>query len=421
MKKVILLSLIAVLQTSLHSQASSYSNSISIGQIIEIESAVLGESRQIFIHKPSGLWGLDEEMSNLPVIFVLDGETQFLQTVATVDFLSAAPYGNDLMPRSIVVGIPNTNRIRDLTPIKGVLANDPNTLELTGGGSKFLDFITQELIPYIDANYKTSTHRTIIGHSLGGLLTLEALLRKRQYFDNYITIDPGLGFAEEAFMRELVDTLQTADLSLENVYYSSGNTRPSFLAKSDLLSDTSDIMKLMDIANSKFISTSAESQWKVNLTLKEYPDENHFSLPQRATYDGLKKLYDYYPFPEILDYYHPSYKDRTNLVDQLKAHYQDISSKMGIEVHPLEAYLYSFAHGIAPSGREDLAIALFKYNIELHPNKAIFHSHLGSFYRSIGQQEKALEAYQKSLALEDDASTLAIIEELQEQVSNSKK
>ena len=85
---------------------------IAIGKIIELESKILGEKRRIYVYQPQGFWGMDENMNNLPVIYVLDGESQFTHTATAVDFLSAAPNGNDLIPRSIVVGIVNTNRMR---------------------------------------------------------------------------------------------------------------------------------------------------------------------------------------------------------------------------------------------------------------------------------------------------------------------
>ena len=113
-----------------------------IGEKSTVFSSILGEEREIFVYKPKGFCGMDEEMENYPVTYVLDGESQFLNTVSAIEYISAAPQGNDLMPRTIVVGIPNTNRVRDLTPKKGLLGQDSTSLEMTGGGTLFLEFIT---------------------------------------------------------------------------------------------------------------------------------------------------------------------------------------------------------------------------------------------------------------------------------------
>lgn len=386
---------------------------MSIGQTIEFESKILKENRQVFIHQPKGFWGMDEKMSNLPVVFVLDAETQFLHTVSTIDFLSAAPLGNDLIPRSLIVGIPNTNRNRDLSPVKGMIANDSTTLEITGGGGIFLDFLTEELIPFIESNYSTSKHRTLIGHSLGGLITFEALLRKREYFDNYISIDPALGFADGTYMEEILDTLSTADLSTEHLFFAVGSTKPTFLTEEEVMMDDSDFTIMNSIPNRVFLKKIKNNQWSLNISSKFYPNENHFSIPHKSTYDGLRKLYHYYSFPEIMDYYHPKYQGKSDLVERIRAHYEMITAKMGYEVVPMEGYLNSFAFGIAPSGREDLALALFEYNIELHPNHPIVYNNLGYYYMSKGNTKGALKVFKESIELKLDDSVLEIIKQLE--------
>ena len=401
---------------NLASQVPSAINKISIGDRFELPSTILEETREIFIYQPQGLWGMDEKYTNLPVIYVLDGESQFNHTATTVDFLSIATNGNDFMPRSIVVGIPNTNdRTKDLTPII-----DPK-FESSGGGTLFLDFITEELIPYIDANYNTSNHRTIIGHSLGGLITFEALLRKRSYFDNYISIDPAFGLANESYMNEVIDSLRHSDFSNENVYFTAANNLPSIVNSEEITSDTSDYVRFFTIPNQKFISYHNSEEWKIKLKSKYHPNENHFSVPHISTYQGLKELYDYYTFPEISNFYHPNYKSKTDLIHKLKNHYNLISEKMGYEVIPMQGYINSFAFGLSEFDREDMAFALFEYNIEMHPNDPIVYNNLGYYYMSKAYNRKALKMYKKSLELETDDWVLNTIRQLEEEVTKKKK
>lgn len=413
MKNFLIAFFFFAIQLNSDSQDINARNEIPVGEIIQFESTILDKTRDIFLYQPKGFWGMDDSMTNLPVIIVLDGEYQFLHTVATVDFLSSAPLGNDKIPRSIVVGIPNTNRNRDLSPVKGMIANDSTTLETTGGGKKFLSFITDELIPFIDTNYSTSQHRTIIGHSMGGLITFEALLRKRTYFKNYISIDPALGFANETYLSEIMDTLTQVDLSNKNLFFATANTRPTFLKKEDAMKDDSDFMKMISIPNKKFLTQIDRNICSLNISSKHYENENHFSVPQQSTIDALRQFYHFYAFPEIMNYYHPSYKNKTDLIEQLRDHYQMISEKMGYKATPMEGYINSFAFGIAPSGREDLAIALFEYNIELHPENPTVYNNLGYFYLSKGKNREALKVFQKSIKINSDQSVLETIESLE--------
>ena len=397
------------------------SGKINIGKKIKIYSNVLSEEREIYIYEPKGFWGLDEEMDNLPVIYVMDGESQFQSTVSTIDYLSSAPNGNDMMPRSIVVGIPNTNRNRDLTPVKGMLGKDTSTIETTGGGRLFLDFITSELIPYIDSNYPTCNHRTIIGHSLGGLITFEALLNKREHFTNYVAIDPALGFGNKSYMHTILDTLRNADLSDENLFFAAANSRPTFMSIDKLKSDTSQIMQQIDKPNYEFLSLNDSKDWRINVDMKYYQDENHFSVPYRSTYDAMKFFYSFYPYKEMMDYYHPEFGNKKDLISMIEKHYQKISQKMGCEIIPMQGYINSFAFGMGDLGRPDLALELFNYNISLYHDKPTVYNSFGYYYMKIDDKKKAVQQFKKSLSMNNDEHILKIKNELQAEIESNKK
>ena len=86
-------------------------------------------------------------------------------------------------PEAIVVGIPNTrgNRPRDQTP--PFMKQEPDLAESKmGGGGEFLKFIKNELIPFVEKEYRTSSHRAFTGNSRGGLLVLYSLLEEPELF-----------------------------------------------------------------------------------------------------------------------------------------------------------------------------------------------------------------------------------------------
>lgn len=389
-----------LITTSLFAQVST-STDYSIGKKLTIHSDILEEDREVFIYVPEGFWGLDDSLTCYPVTFVLDGESQFLNTVSVIDYMSSAPMGNDLMPRTIVVGIPNTNRNRDLTPRKGQLGSDVSSLKLTGGGPKFLNFILEELLPQLDSMYSLCEHRTIIGHSLGGLLVFEALLTKRDYFDNYLAIDPGLGFGEEAFLEEVLDTLRTADLTEENLFVASAGTGLSFLGIENLEKDTSEIAKLPQ-SNLRFSNAVKQETWKINLKHQYFEEENHFSIPYPATYQAIKHFYSYYPFKEMMSYYHPKYAPKTDLVEKLNAHYERTSNHLGFKAIPLESYINSWAFGLDHFGRKDLALDMFKYSLELYPQNSSAYNTIGFYLLNSGRNKEAVTFFEQSLELEED-------------------
>jgi len=393
---------------TIHATLSGQSNSfepITIGKKITIASKALDEDRIIYIYEPNDF----EQIENLPVIYVLDGYSQFNQTATAIDYLSAVSQGNDRLPPSIVVGITNPNRDFELTPIKGQIGNDPSTVENTGGGEVFLEYITSELVPYIDNKYQTCGHRTLIGHSLGGLLVFQALLEKSTYFDNYLVIDPALGFSERTYLNEILDSLRTADFSAHHVFVASANNRPTSMTAEEFENDTDRFLDLIDKPNFEFRDYEASEDWKINISTKYYANENHFSVPFTATYDAIKYFYDYYPFQKVTDFCHRSHASEDDLLDQLKVHFQIVSKNIGCEIKPLEPYLNVWAWGLAMSDRKDLAIELFEYNIELYPNRNTVYSNYGYYLHRNGKKKEALILFEKSLKLKDDTNISKLI------------
>jgi predicted alpha/beta superfamily hydrolase len=151
---------------------------IVIGRQLRFHSHILGETRPIQIHLPDNYQDSEEAY---PVVFVLDGEN-YLQYCATIIDMVAPNY----MPRMIIVGLPNTDRVRDLRP-----PNEPPT-EGEAGTQRFLRFLEQELVPHIETRLGALPCRVLAGHSLAGLFTLCAWAQKPDLFRAYIASSPGL-------------------------------------------------------------------------------------------------------------------------------------------------------------------------------------------------------------------------------------
>ncbi len=95
-------------------------NSINIGDIVTINSEILQEQRELWIHVSDGVPGEAPASKKYPVVYLLDGGAHFSSVVGMVQQLSTVN-GNTACPKMIVVGIPNTNRTRDLTPTRAMI------------------------------------------------------------------------------------------------------------------------------------------------------------------------------------------------------------------------------------------------------------------------------------------------------------
>jgi predicted alpha/beta superfamily hydrolase len=171
---------------SLYAQAVMQ-DSVPRHDTLTVVSRVLGETRRINVHTPVGYAA--SPRSRFPVLYIPDGgiDEDFPHVVNTVDSLIALR----LIRPVIVVGIPNTERRRDLTGPTRV-KTDSAIAPHVGGSAAFRRFIRDELMPAMDARYRTTADRAIIGESLAGLFVVETFLREPALFDKYIAFDPSL-------------------------------------------------------------------------------------------------------------------------------------------------------------------------------------------------------------------------------------
>lgn len=414
--KLISLYIILIIQFSLKAQ-SAENELITIGTKETIYSNVLDEERLIFIHTPNNY----DQMDNIPLVFVLDADSQFNQTASTIDYISNGAQSNDIIPSSIVIGITSPNRNYDFTPIQGLIGFDSTSISNTGGASKFLSFITDELIPHLDSTYNTCSNRTLIGHSLGGLFVFHALLEKPEYFNNYLAIDPAIGFANGIYLDKVLNTLDSTDLSTETMYCASAVNRPNGMTDEELEKTSHQFLYNTERANLKFQKHKESKQWKINLKSVHYPHEDHYSVPFRATYDAMKLFYDYYKFKEMNDLFYVANSD-IDMVNKLKKHYNAISAKMGCETNPQLGYLNSWAWGYGEDiRRRPTAHDMFLYSIELYPDMPETYSNYGYFLYVKGEYSEAIKQYDKSLEVEMNDSILEFRNEIAKEMTKHNK
>ncbi len=170
-----------------------------IGKSIQIESTVLGEPRDLNIYLPHGY--ADDSLKTYPVIYLLDGskDEDFIHIAGLVQFGSFGWI--NLVPESIVVGIGNVDRKRDFT-YPSTSEVDKKELPTSGHSAKFIQFIKEELQPFVETTFNTGDNKTIIGQSLGGLLATEILFKAPDLFDQYIIVSPSLWWDNEKLLKE---------------------------------------------------------------------------------------------------------------------------------------------------------------------------------------------------------------------------
>lgn len=199
--------------------SSSHGKPFILGVIDEIQSDILQESRILNIYLPEGFDYQDT--TTYPVIYLLDGsaDEDFIHVVGLVQF-NTFPWINRI-PKSIVVGVANTDRRRDFT-FPSTIENEKNRFPTTGHSDRFIAFIEKELQPFIAQKYKAGSSQTIIGQSLGGLLATEILLNHPHLFNNYILISPSLWWDDGSILRQSSEILEETFTQETSIYIAVG-------------------------------------------------------------------------------------------------------------------------------------------------------------------------------------------------------
>lgn len=264
---------------------SPSANDITIGKVDDIHSTILNEQRTVWIHVPEK--HSENDSLKYPVIYLLDGDAHFKSVVGLMDRLSD---GSAVCPKAIVVAILNTNRPRDLTPthVTSRKKDDLRT-QASGGGERFTQFLSEELIPYIEKNYPAANDRMLIGHSLGGLMVINTLIKHPHLFNKYLAIDPSLWWDEWKLLKESTDDLLQQNYQGKSLYVAIANTVPidTLTAQQDTSESTTHYRAITHFVHMLRNEPPQGLDWRAQF----YPNENHGSVALISELDALRFLF----------------------------------------------------------------------------------------------------------------------------------
>lgn len=184
----------------------AFSQQIARVENVKMQSKFLNQEREILIYTPTDYdWRTNEYFN---VIYVFDSQNRefFDYTSSIISFLTD---GNQSF---IVVGISSPyneeldySRNNDLLPVLETVSSKDRYGKYSGNSDNFLGYVSSEVIPYINSNYRTLNHNIVVGHSLVASFILYSLLEKPNLFKNYIAISPNLAYDEEKLGKALTN------------------------------------------------------------------------------------------------------------------------------------------------------------------------------------------------------------------------
>lgn len=152
-----------------------------------LQSETLGRPFHIYVDLPRAYdWGDDK----YPVIYLLDGGTMY--PLLSSYFLLMTI--DEPVPEAIIVGISyGATSAADGNFRSTDYTADAKGRDHWGGAPEYLNFLENELLPFIETTYRTDkTRRVLFGQSLGGQFAIYAAMTRPELFWGYIASNPAL-------------------------------------------------------------------------------------------------------------------------------------------------------------------------------------------------------------------------------------
>lgn len=253
-------------------------------------------------------------------------------------------------PELIIVGLEHPHRVRDLTPTHSLVGQNgqenPAFAE-SGGGDKFLRFIHQELIPEIDARYRTMPFRILMGHSTGGLLTLHDLVSDRKGFGAHIALDPSLWWDDRATLKAAEAKMKAGWNRRSLVYVAAANPTPVEGYDVDLHFDT--IVAFTDLLENGPDGIVSKYDF--------FPDEEHDTVALPGFIKGLEFVFEGH---------RPDFYGFLAEPEAMVAQYEALSERLGVKIPPAEGMVDLLGGWAEATGAQENARTFRRINVANH-------------------------------------------------------
>lgn len=314
----------------------------------------------------------ESDKSTYPLAILLDGEFLFDVYVANAKLFAA----RDKAPEQIVVGVfQNQNQERytdcDYSEDTGL----PNA-----ESSQFYGFIRDELLPYLENNYRTSLFKTIVGSTLTGNFINYFFLEPTPLFNAYMSINPSFA----PLMDQKLEA-QSQNLITQYFYYISGgefNTEKRIAG----INDVHNLLKLSENPNFKY-------------KYDDFSNSTKTASIGQAIASGIGSTFQLFAaisqeeFNEQIANLEPG-----DAIEYLEKKYVEIEYLYGSNVKIRESDIYKIEPIIIDKLNGDYLEEFGKMIMRLYPETPLGDYYIGLYYETGYEYKKALKHYKNGYA-----------------------
>jgi predicted alpha/beta superfamily hydrolase len=351
---------------STQTMAQVEGDDVVIAKSIPFTSKILNRDMNVLIYLPEGY---DTSSSKYPVLYDTNTFFCFTYDCGTVELLTR----NADMPGMIVVGVPALENGYVPTSFED-RGENPTAADLS------LKFFKEELIPFVEKNYRTNEFRMLYGHSVGGLFTIYALFNYPELFAAYIAGSPWFQTNDQYWLKNIEKMAKVRDLADKFLFMTVGKE------EAQLTIDTyTELEKWMN--SQSFDGLAWKSAWE---------EGDHGSMVGRNIYDGLTFIFSGWKIPNPVL--------RNADVDEIDNYVKTNTAKWakyGFEKSTIipEPRLNALGYALIRMKETDKAMGIFEYTVKLYPTSFNAHDSLAEGYLTLGDKEKAIKYYKLAVEL----------------------
>lgn len=333
----------------------------------DLESEILETTRSIKIHLPEGYE--QDSIKNYPLAIILDEGYLFDIYVANATLFAK----KDKAPKQIIVGVS-----MEETKAKDIAYNKSNGT-LVATANYFYEFVRDEVIFYIESNYRTSPFISLVGQGYAGNLVSHYLQEDTAFINSFICINP-------SFSDFIGGELQSYNLGKfakeDNTFYFYTNNSTSFSPQKQAKIDrVQNGLKGLEVKNFNVISDKITTASSISAISEAVP---------RA----MTKIFEVYSAISKEEY-NKNIKDLapSDAIYYLENKYLEIEFLFGTNLGIREKDIYAIENIILEKENGDKLRDFGKMILKLFPTSPLGEYYIGRYYESGKMFKKALKYY----------------------------
>ncbi len=336
----------------------------------EFDSDELNTTRLIKIAVPKSYEDNPDRI--YPLTIVLDSEYLFDIYVANAKLFA----NKDKAPEQIVVGIvQNQNRERYQDCSYNKVTSMP-----TEDGTKFYKFIRNEVLNYMDANYRISPFKTIVGNSLTANFINYFLIEKEPAFEAYINLNPKYALDINTMLLQKIPNIKF------NLYYYIVSGDYNGAKKQKIVKDIDALLKTSQNKNFNYFYDELNNSTKVASIGQGISRSLAFIFEQYSAIskEEYKNKIAHMSPPEAIEY--------------LEKKYVDIEYLFGANIKIRERDIFAIEGIIIDKENGDYLEEFGKMINRLYPDSPIGDYYIGKYYEDGKDYKRALKYYKNGYA-----------------------